>query len=948
MAQKPKGKFVRIPNPYTYDIKEGRTYYNKAVTQIIKQEFETKPPRKIVFIQGSEGSGKSSTLERIKNDPDILGEKYTPIYIHSNRVISGRSDELLLNLYECLKKAIDGFGMQIFTESTDAIKAKVSLEDLHHFLSVLEHNIKQNHAIILLMFDDIDEFFEQENIQEHMKVIRFFREFSDESEYLRIILSGRRDLQELLEHTDLGSCLQDVLTIKMKVFDTREFYKVITETVKDRVTYSPQALEEIRKMTGGNLYCLQLLCHYIISYLNTQEKNTCDSEDVAHAAEITIRDEREDFNHFWERLSVEDKLVCSAIMDERVVKKRGLHYFIEQSSLLHNVFKAEVLNDILNRLYTYDFILKMEGRRFEEFPFKIPLYGYWIRNEHPFVRTVVEYFDSIARDKDFPALGEIVKEIPKEWFPHDRQDTIEFIREWFKVKTKLKESGRIHWQETEDLSKITCRILDLTIKERAFPGLDYFTIDFKRLNIGSIEEALLLIQDRLEPVKDDIQHLRDIILTYASSTKPCLFLCLNRNEKIDELAQKTFLNIILIDNNDLKTILFSSRPLQALKEILFQRISSSQISPYQTDGPAITTFYGRQRELRMILGTTNRSFTIVGARKIGKSSLLARIKNELDDMGAYSVFMDLESPSNPDYTSFLQRMELEMSRLLKRGFHFENDIDNFCNTVKQFSLWDRKLIVILDEIDELLLFDKRHDYRLIKSFRSLFQEGYCQFILSGFEVLQNVKRDFHSPFFNFCEEMQLGPLEKKFAMDLITEPMANIGISYENHEDRELILGYTSHHPNLLQFFCKHLIEKLDENEDTTKKRIITGTEIKDLYNFKYDNYVIDDFYMFYLDLDNLEKLVVILLLDSYPHDVVFSIDLVNRKLMSNGIDLSEGIIHRTIQSLILRFILLDKGKGTYTFALPHFPEILKSRVSGDLKNSLLKRVREGDLGKSV
>jgi hypothetical protein len=947
MAHRPGGEFVRIPNPYTYDIKEGRTYYNKAVTKIIKQEFEARPPRKIVFIQGSEGSGKSSTLERIKNDPDILGEKYTPVYIHSNRVISGRSDDLLLNLYECLKNAVDGFGMQIFTESTDAMRANVGLDDLHHFLSTCEHHIKQDHAVILLMFDDFDEFFQRENIREQIRIIRFFKEFADESDYVRIILSGRRDLHELLGR-EIAPCLHDVLTIKMKVFDIREFYNAITGPVKDWVTYSPRALEEIRKMTGGNLYCLQLLCHYIILYLNIVEKNTCDGEDVARAAELTIRDEREDFNHFWERLSIEDKLVCSAIMDEHVVKKRELHYFIEQSSLLHNVFKAEVLNDILHRLYTYDFILKMEGRRFEEFPFKIPLYGYWLRKEHPFARTVVEHFDFIARDKDFSALGEIVGEIPAEWFPHDRHDTVEFIREWFNVKTKLKESGRIHRQEIEELSKKTCRILDLTIKERALPGLDYFTVDFKRLNIGSIEEAILLIQDRLEPGKDDIQHLRDIILTYASSTRPCLFLCLKRNEKIDELIRKTFLNIILIDHNDLKTILFSSRPLQALKEILFQRISSSQISPYQTDGPAITTFYGRQRELRMILGATNRSFTIVGARKIGKSSLLARIKNELDDMGAYSVFMDLESPSNPNYTSFLQRMELEMSRLLKTGFHFENDIDKFCNTIKQFSLWDRKLIVILDEIDELLLFDKSRDYRLIKSFRSLFQEGYCQFILSGFEVLQNVKRDFNSPFFNFCEEMQLGPLEKKFAMDLITEPMANIGIRYKNPEDRELILAYTSHHPNLLQFFCKHLIEKLDDNGGTTTKRIITGTDIKDLYNFKYDNYVIDDFYMFYLDLDNLEKLVVILLLDCCPHDVVFSIDLVNRELMSKGIDLSEGIIHRTIQKLILRFILLDKGKGTYTFALPHFPEILASRVSEDLKNSLLKRVREGNLGKSV
>jgi hypothetical protein len=947
MRAKRKSKFVKIPNPYTYDIKKGRTYYNKAVTQTIKQQFEAAPPRKIVFIQGSEGSGKSSTLDRIKNEPDILGENYIPIYIHSNQVISGKSDNLLLNLYECVKKSIDEFGIQLSGHPAEAVKAKITLEDLHQLLSAFGRKFTHDHSILLLIFDDFDTFFEQENMREHLRVIRFFYDFSREVEYVRIILSGRADPHELLKHIDSGACLQDIFTIKMKIFDKREFDKAITMPVKGWVTYAPGALEEIRRMSGGNLYCQQLLCQYIISHLNTEKKNRCGMEDVAAAAELTINDEREDFKHFWERLAVEDKLVCSAIMDESVVKKRGLYYFIDQSSFIARVFEPEVLTRILSKLFKDDFIPKVDGRRFDEFPFKIPLYGYWIRKQHPFVKTVVEQFDYIAESKDFPDLGEVVGKIPGALFPPDRQDIIEFIREWFNVKTSLKEYGRVSREEIEVPLTIICHILGLEIKKSVLPGEEYFTIDFKPLNIGSIEEAFFLIQDRLEPAKEDIRHLRDIILAHVSSTRPCLFFCLKRNDNIEELVQKTFLNIILIENNDLKNILFSSRPLQALKDILFRRIFRSQISPYQTEGPTITTFYGRQRELRMILGTSDRSFTIVGARKIGKSSLLARIKNEMDDMGAYSILMDLESPTNPDYTSFLQRMELEVNRCVQKGISFNDDIDRFSTALKQF-FRGKKLIVILDEIDELLLFDRKYDYPLMRTLRSLFHEGYCRFIFSGFDVLQNVKRGIKSPFFNFCEEIQLGPLEKNFALDLITEPMANIGIDYENPLDRNLILEYTSRHPNLIQFFCKNLIEKLDEHEDTSRKRIITRSDIKELYNFKYDNYVIDEFYMFYQDLDNLEKLAVLLLMDAYPDEALFSLDLLNRKLMVHGIDLSEDTIHKTIQKLALRFILLDKGKGTYSFALPHFPEILRSRVSEELTSSLIKRVKEGNLGKSV
>jgi len=332
------------------------------------------------------------------------------------------------------------------------------------------------------------------------------------------------------------------------------------------------------------------------------------------------------------------------------------------------------------------------------------------------------------------------------------------------------------------------------------------------------------------------------------------------------------------------------------------------------------------------------SFVIVGARRIGKSSLTMRVKDVLDELGIYSFYMDLEYPKNQDYKTFLTRIEQEFKKRFKRNFHFNESLDNFVREIKELDIGDKRLVLILDEIDELLKFDQNNDYELLRAFRMLFHERCCQIILSGFEVLYNSIRDMKSPLYNFGGELKLGPLEEEYALDLITEPMRNIGINYENPEVRHLILGYTSCHPNLLQFFCKQLIEKISERE--TEKRTIFKDDIEELFNVEYDKYILHDFYMFYEDIDDLEKLIVLLLAESESDENDYSFLLIKDKLKGTWIELLEGKIHKTIQKLVLRFILIDKGQGRYSFALPHFPAMLKKRIDSDFLKSLIKRLQ--------
>jgi len=57
--------------------------------------------------------------------------------------------------------------------------------------------------------------------------------------------------------------------------------------------------------------------------------------------------------------------------------------------------------------------------------------------------------------------------------------------------------------------------------------------------------------------------------------------------------------------NDIRNILLSSRPEITFRhEVLLNQIKLSMVSPYETDGPAINTFYGRKANIMIITQQT--------------------------------------------------------------------------------------------------------------------------------------------------------------------------------------------------------------------------------------------------------------------------------------------------------------------------------------------------------
>jgi hypothetical protein len=120
--------------------------------------------------------------------------------------------------------------------------------------------------------------------------------------------------------------------------------------------------------------------------------------------------------------------------------------------------------------------------------------------------------------------------------------------------------------------------------------------------------------------------------------------------------------------------------------------------------------------------------------------------------------------------------------------------------------------------------------------------------------------------------------------------------------------------------------------------------DIQKLFNSTYEKYIMDEVYMFYSDLTNMNRLILVLLVEEQSkqsEEVTFSLPKIRNKLIEQGVEVPTDKIYRDLRNLVMRFILLEKGSDNYSFALPVFPGILKKRIDNDFKKGLISETKK-------
>ncbi|HOU13753.1 MAG TPA: protein kinase [Anaerolineae bacterium] len=430
------------------------------------------------------------------------------------------------------------------------------------------------------------------------------------------------------------------------------------------------------------------------------------------------------------------------------------------------------------------------------------------------------------------------------------------------------------------------------------------------------------LSNLLEAVRSHPQmpHLA-IIVFLDEKTKQFTF------DAVEQLQHVYKINVLALEREDIQRILFSRDPQRSLKAGLLSRADLSAISPFVINGPAKSqVFFGREREMREICTKVNQvSFALIGGRRVGKTSLLLRLyKERLPVMNFRTLYFDCATAST--YEDFLNAPPKEWQP------EPPPNMPNSMALLLQSPPTDKPFVLILDEADKLVPFDRASGWPLFSVLRALVNTHRAQIILSGERALRSALRDPTSPLFNSPNEILLGPLEYQSVEELVTRPMRQLEIDLVDEKRLvDYIWEFTSGHPNVVQRLCYRLIQLLNESGSRhislDDARAITENPV----------FQRDDFLGTYWEAATpLEKIISLLMADDRK---ITTLSAVQSAIVNQcGLKPKIREIDDAMQRLVDLRSILNRLPTGYDFAVTAFPRVVAGTMT---MNDMLARCIE-------
>lgn len=350
---------------------------------------------------------------------------------------------------------------------------------------------------------------------------------------------------------------------------------------------------------------------------------------------------------------------------------------------------------------------------------------------------------------------------------------------------------------------------------------------------------------------------------------PTLVLYLNRmpENQRRELAYQCRQNrqTFLVLDEWLLYFLINREPatrLATLFQCAFQFTVVNPYTPTSSDVPD-EIFFGRRRAMDQI-ADLHGSNLVYGGRQLGKTALLREVKRRYHtpQHGFYVFWIDLKYEGIGVGRPLEEVWAMIGSELTKEGL-LSNRISRAESVQREIASWlnaddCRRLLILLDEADELFAQDARVEYKTLMGLKNLMERTSRRFkvVFAGLHNVQRMSRDVNSPVKHLSKPICVGPLledgESREAFRLVSMPLRMLG--YQCADDVvNTVLSYTNYYPNLIQHFCHSLLENLNQDRfdaQTTPPYEITAEHVEQAYQRRDLRQFIRDRFQITLDLD--------------------------------------------------------------------------------------------------
>ena len=360
--------------------------------------------------------------------------------------------------------------------------------------------------------------------------------------------------------------------------------------------------------------------------------------------------------------------------------------------------------------------------------------------------------------------------------------------------------------------------------------------------------------------------------------------------------------------SEITRLLLAPDAEETLAEILSGQLSLQQISPYRIGGGVSneSVFFGRRELISQIINCDPANYLMAGGRQVGKSTLLKAIERRYaDNPQVECVYFTLSSEVLvPRLASLLKLERTDDPEVLA------TQLDERIRESGQ------RFVFLVDEADRFIAQEKAHDYAILNVFRRLSEEGNCTFILAGFwQLYQHAVLDYQSPIRNFGELLSVGELEKSACVELITQPMKTMNLSYANDSIIEHIADSCGQRANLIAIACQYIVRHLAPNQRLIEASDVAPALTSDELRRALSGWVVGE-----TDLEQAyERLVVYgtIAVESFTAGELLA------QAEQQGVSVDTLELDRTLSRLELSFIL-GRKEGRWFYRVPLFVDYIR------------------------
>ena len=387
--------FKHIPNPFIVGnpIKSRDMFFGRQDDfEYIKRKLQSGVKSYIIVFSGERRSGKTSILFQVLNGE--LGEGFLPILIDMQTMAGLQNEnEFFEKIAKETFRALEEVPLSIdqynfFQDEVSPYKVFSKLLDDIHAL-----NPDKNILFLIDEYELIESKISEGSLNKNF--VPFLAGVLESERKISFLFTGSKKLDER-KSPYWNILFAKSLYRNVSFLSQNDTIRLITEPIKDYVTYEKEVIEGIYRLTAGQPFYTQVCCQNIVDHLNEKQKNNVTESDLDEIIDEILENPLPQMIYFWNSLSNEKKLILSLLSEmlkdsNGFVQAQDMHKFSSKREFGINV-TLKTISTTLETLYHQHLLRKVE----DQYCFHMDLFRRWIKLDHSFWQVMKEISTDIT------------------------------------------------------------------------------------------------------------------------------------------------------------------------------------------------------------------------------------------------------------------------------------------------------------------------------------------------------------------------------------------------------------------------------------------------------------------------------------------------------------------------------------------------------------------------